>query len=401
MRDKCSSISSSSSSSSCCIGPTGPRGFPGRKGLRGNNGPTGPIGDTGAGGSFCQQFEESGLDVGDIVTFGKDNAINPELHELIVERWHWNASIDSTGPDTNPAIVTDKCGNIYVVGSGANGVPPGFFDAGNIGGANLFGHTGINNEVYIGKINSDGQWLWTAAVDSDSDDTLPKVATDHCGNVYVVGQANGTPLFYNADDTQTISGKTLNDTTQVFVGKINPDGVWQWAAAIDETSSTPGQVITPDIATDSCGNVYVVAQGVVITDEEGNATVHFYDALTTTGSTNPVSSLDGKSASSNYICIGKIDRNGIWVWAAQIDTASTSGALDPVVATDCSGNAYIAGWGADTDPPLYYGPNSTGNVDSTVILTGRANGTATHTQIFLGKIDPLGLWLWSASIGDL
>ena len=105
------------------------------------------------------------------------------------------------------------------------------------------------------------QWQWNASIDSSQADYSPSIATDNCGNVYVSGSGtnNTAPLYYNAGnltDPANETGRT-GSSTQIFIGKLSSTGVWQWNASID----SPQSDLTPSIATDNYGNVYVSGSG--------------------------------------------------------------------------------------------------------------------------------------------
>ena len=134
-----------------------------------------------------------------------------------------------------------------------------------------------------------------------SNDYAYGVATDLSGNVYVAGGTNGG-----------LDGNTNAGNTDLFVVKYNSSGTKQWTKQLGSSSDDYAN----GIVTDSSGSVYISG--------------------TTYGG------LDGNTSAGNAdLFVVKYNSSGSKQWTKQLGTPSTDTANG--VATDSSGNVYVAG----------------------------------------------------------
>jgi len=127
------------------------------------------------------------------------------------------------------------------------------------------------------------------------------VATDSSGNVYVTGGTKGG-----------LDGNTSAGDTDLFVVKYNSSGTKQWTKQLGSS----GRDSANGIAIDSSGNVYVT--GVTFGGLDWNT-----------------------SAGANDLFLVKYNSSGTKQWTKQLGSASSDYANG--VATDSSGNVYVAG----------------------------------------------------------
>ena len=135
----------------------------------------------------------------------------------------------------------------------------------------------------------------------ETNDYANGVATDSSGNVYVTGGTKGG-----------LDGNTSAGDTDLFVVKYNSSGTKQWTKQLGSS----GRDSANGIAIDSSGNVYVT--GVTFGGLDWNT-----------------------SAGANDLFLVKYNSNGTKQWTEQLGTASSDAAN--AVATDSSGNVYVAG----------------------------------------------------------
>jgi len=158
------------------------------------------------------------------------------------------------------------------------------------------------------------------------------VATDSSGNVYVTGGTKGG-----------LDGNTSAGNTDLFVVKYNSSGTKQWTKQLGSS----GLDSANGIAIDSSGNVYVT--GVTFGGLDWNT-----------------------SAGANDLFVVKYNSSGTKEWTEQLGSASSDYANG--VATDSSGNVYVAG--------VTYGGldgNSKGNSDLFVVKYN-SSGTKEWTK---------------------
>ncbi|MBT4058759.1 MAG: hypothetical protein HOE69_00415 [Euryarchaeota archaeon] len=243
----------------------------------------------------------------------------------------WVTSGGGTGADMAWDMVLDAQGNSYVTGSFA--------------GSATFGSTTLNSQGgldgFVAKMDDSGNWLWAAQIAGIYEDWGLGIDVDSSGNVYVTG-----PFMNNQDSTSPsvqLGSFSLNahsqSTYDMFVGKLDSSGNWQWAQTSDKQAEYDpywggptgnymfGQVMPTDI---KVFNNSITVTGSYV----GN--IHAY-----TNSDGDWYYASNQSTSDAYL--GSLELNGAWEsqhgWGgpSQYDSA-TSVAFSP------SGNYwYIAG----------------------------------------------------------
>jgi hypothetical protein len=141
-----------------------------------------------------------------------------------------------TGEDYGFSIAIDSSGNSYVTGY--------FYSTASFGTTTLT--SSGNYDIFVAKLDSDGNWLWANQAGGTSWDYGLGIAIDSSGNSYVTGYFQGTASF----GTTTI---TSSGNYDIFVAKLDSDGSWLGANQAGGT----GRDDARSIATDSSGNCYV------------------------------------------------------------------------------------------------------------------------------------------------
>ena len=218
-------------------------------------------------------------------------------------------------------VATDSSGNVYVTGGTKGG---------------LDGNTSAGNtDLFVVKYNSSGTKQWTKQLGSSGRDSANGVATDSSGNVYVTG------VTFGGLDCNTSAGD--ND---LFVVKYNSSGTKQWTKQLGSVSSD----FANGVATDSSGNVYVAG--------------------------GTYGGLDGNSNGNSDLFVVKYNSSGTRQWTKQLGTAEYDEARG--VATDSSGNVYVAG-------------GTKGNLNG--------NSNSGRTDAFVIKYNSSGTWQWTKQLG--
>ena len=225
---------------------------------------------------------------------GLDGNTNAGDSDLFVVKYNssgtkqWTKQLGTSGEDEARGVATDSSGNVYVTG-------------GTYGG--LDGNTSAGDrDLFVVKYNSSGTKQWTKQIGTSSYDNASGVATDSSGNVYVTGETSG------GLDNNTNAG-----SHDIFVVKYNSSGTKQWTKQLGTSSLDYAR----GVATDSSNNVYV------------------------TGFTNQ--GLDGNtSAGHGDLFVVKYLDNGTKQWTKQLGTSDSDSANG--VATDSSGNVYVTGY---------------------------------------------------------
>jgi|LauGreSuBDMM15SN_2_FD.fasta_scaffold02887_2 uncharacterized protein (TIGR02145 family) len=247
---------------------------------------------------------------------------------------------------------------------------------------------------------------WAKGYGTTTSDYNTSIATDVSGNVYTVGNFNGSITAF---------GLTSNiNNLDVVITKHSAAGVLQWAKAIGGTGADVGY----GIAIDSNSNVYVTGQFV--------GTAYFYQPTA-------ISYLTSQNG-SNDIFLAKYDTSGNLVWANGIGGPTVDAGFQ--IAVDASNNVYLTGYttlsgntnvfikkcDANGAPAWYktmggtladYGQGIAVDASNNVYITGSFQGTADFDpsastanltsaggqDIFMAKYNASGDYVWAKSIG--
>jgi hypothetical protein len=249
--------------------------------------------------------------------------------------------------DAGQSVAVDSEGNVYITGQFQGNASFGNFNLNSIS---------AGPDIFVAKLDTDGNWLWAVMVGSTSIDSGYGITVGSDDNAYVTG-------YYRTTISFDAIALTTSGVDEIFVGKINPDGNWVWVNKAGGTSYDYGK----DIFVESNGNIFV--------------TGYFRSATATFGSTV----LD-RNAIGNYfdMFVAKIGSDGNWLWAKNAGVPDQEvHTYGYGVAADSSHNVYVAG--------RFDGDAFFGNIDLNV---------SGNSEIFVVKLDSLGSWLWAKQAGS-
>ena len=208
-------------------------------------------------------------------------------------------------------FVTSRGQGISVSANGNSYVTGYFMGTATFGTTTLTSSGTYDVDVFVAKIDTDGNWLWAKQAGGSNNDRGYAISVSANGNSYVTGFFSGTATF----GTTTLTSIGGDD---VFVAKFDTDGNWQWVKQAGGTDWETGY----GISVDANGNSYVTGYFYDIA-------VFGADTLTSTGS------------SDQDIFVGKMDADGNWQWAKQ---AGGSGSDEGKgISVDANGNSYVTG----------------------------------------------------------
>ena len=251
--------------------------------------------------------------------------------------WLWVAQAGNVGNysyDFALGIAVDNDGNSYVTGFFWPAISFGAYDLTSYG----------SNDIFVAKIDVDGNWLWATNAGGINGDGSFGIAIDEGGNSYITGSFLDTATF--GSYVMTCSGIGEFDS-DIFVAKVDMNGNWLWAIQAGGYSDNGGTAI----ATDVDGNSYV------------------------TGHFSGPTIFGNFTLNSSGVFVAKIDLNGNWLWVSEAQ-ASVSG-----IAIDDNGNSYITG---DFDLTATFGP---------ITLTN----SSWDDNIYVAKMGANGNWLWATN----
>jgi len=242
-----------------------------------------------------------------------------------------------------------------------------FADTATFGNTTL-ASTGYN-DVFITKLDGDGNFLWAAQGNSTVAAKGTGIATDGLGNSIVIGDFAGVVTI---GDNRLIA----DGSRDIFITKLDANGSFLWAVQAGGPVNTPGSEsdVGRSIARDGFDNSIGTGRF------EGTAT--FGDTTLT-------------SAGGPDIFITKLDANGNFLWAAQ--AGGTDGGEGAGIATDGLGNSIVTGLFAGTatfgDTTL----SSTGNFDIFITKIFGAGGGTLEPDI---SVSPSSYDYGNVQVGD-
>lgn len=264
----------------------------------------------------------------------------------------WATSFGGTKFDNGASIAFDSDGNVYTIGSFEGTVDfdpgPGTFSLTSWGGS----------DVYISKLDANGNFLWAKGMGGVNDDEGISLAIDRLGNIYGAGNFHGGGDFDPGDGTMDLGG--LHD---FFVLKLDPSGNLIWAK--DAGGDSYDYVFS--LALDITGNVYT--------------TGHFESG----GDFDPgPGTFDLYSPGGYNMFILKLDTDGNFVWAKGLGGASYAQGQSIVV--DDTGNLHAIG---DFQHTVDFDPDE-GNFSL---------DAAGNSDVFILKLDSDGKFIWAKQLG--
>ena len=223
-------------------------------------------------------------------------------------------------------------------------------------GSTTWSDTATNvNVLFLIKYDAIGNLVWTKPVDRSSAD-ICAITVDGLNNIYVTGTFKSAVSVF--DTCHLINADVTGNSSDIFVAKYDTTGNLLWANRLGSAGNDAGLAITKDLHNNIYIAGYFTNQMVMGTD-----------------------SLDGGTNSAAFIL--KYNPAGGIVWARTL--GPNSAAHGNSVATDTSGNIYVTG---------YYLADTISFGDSTY-----ANAYPLGLDFFIVKYDSAGNLKWGEIAG--
>ncbi len=229
----------------------------------------------------------------------------------------WAKKAGGTLVESGNSIHVDNESNVYTIGTFefSADLDPGPEQ-------NNFSSQGVK-DVFIQKLDSQGNFIWARTVGGESLDYGTAISTDADGNVYSTGSFWGISHFYSGQEDINLVSSGNSDT---FIHKMNSLGEFMWVKQIGGF----GYDFPSSICLDTEGNIYVSGRFTSIADFDPNEGVF---NLTAVGGTTQGGSVD------SYIL--KLDSDGNFIWANRLGGSGADSGI--AVKLDSGGNAYSTG----------------------------------------------------------
>ena len=266
----------------------------------------------------------------------------------------WAGSAGGTSNDIGHAIKVDGAGNIYATGTfkGTADFDPG---------AATYNLTSSGDEdIFISKSDALGNFLWVKKIGGGGLDHVNSMILDESGNIYSVGEFNGTVDFDPGAGNYNLTSFGMDD---IFISKLDSSGNFIWAKSMGSTDQDePFSIVLDDLE-----NVYITGDYFGTVDFDPGA-----------------GNYDLTAAGGYDVFILKLDASGTFIWAKSMGGTKWDFAYS--IAIDGSGNVLTTGYflfTADFDPgPGTYNLTPSGNFD-----------------VFISKLDASGNFMWADRIG--
>jgi hypothetical protein len=253
----------------------------------------------------------------------------------------WVKFIGGTGSDQGLSINSDSSNNIYITGffSGIVDFDPG------LGITNLT--SAGDGDVFIQKIDSNGNLIWVKSVGGLGHEIGWSIATDNSKNIYVSGIFLGTADFDPGIGTTTLTPIGGSD---IFIQKLDSNGNLIWVKSIGGA----GYEEVNSSIIDNQGNIFITGSFQNIVDFDPGV-----------GTTNLT------SMGNSDVFVQNIDPNGNLIWAKSVGGAGAD--IGYATTIDSSDNLYLTGLFSGTsnfNPNGIYNLTSNGQVDAFVLKLG-------------------------------
>lgn len=298
--------------------------------------------------------------------------------------------------DWGYSVALDNNDNIYITGY--------FNGSASFGNITLDGY-GLS-DVFIAKLDINGNWLWAKRAGGIRYDYSNGIAVDSAANVYVTGCFSASAHFGDA---------TVNSfgNMDIFVTKLDTNGNFAWVKGYGGTEHDYGFNLVSD------GNGYIFVTGIY--RGTGNFDTHqlssngdfdvFVIKMSTAGECTWAKGCGGAVADWGYgitvdqaanvfvtgaftgtitfgstvinstgnedFYVAKMNNNGDWLWAVKAGSTNSDIATD--ICTDNAGNSYVTGY--------FTGTISFQNISLTT--------SGKDYDIAVAALDPNGNWLWA------
>ncbi len=265
----------------------------------------------------------------------------------------WAKPTGGASADTGLSITIDSNDDVYITGNFGLTVD---FDPG-VGTMDLTSNGG--RDVFVQKLDSNGDFLWAKAFGAIGTDTGNSIAVDASGNVYVLGNFYFTVDF---DPGAGVMNSTSNGSYDVFVQKLDPSGNFIWVKVFGGLDHDPSK----SIAIDSSG-IYVAGYYISTVDFDPGAGV-----------------VNHTSNGGEDIFIQKLNLDGDFLWVRVIGASGSDRANS--ITADMNGNVYVTGnfeGSPDFDPGV-----------GTTYLSGSGN-----EAVYVLKMDSNGSFDWAKAMG--
>jgi hypothetical protein len=221
---------------------------------------------------------------------------------------------------------------------------------GTFGGNATFGSislSGSNNEVFVAKLDPNGNFLWAKKAGGSGNDYGQGIAVGDDGSIFVTG-------FFEGNATFGSSPLSSSGDKDIFITKLTSEGTFVWAARGGSTNIDIGLGLAA-LADGSC-----VATGHI----GGNSTF---------------GTISVSSSSGGDPFIAKLDENGVFRWVVTGNTTGHGERVAPLA----DGSTVAIGW-----------------FNGSATFGGTSVPGVGYTDAFVTKVNADGVVQWAVNAGS-
>lgn len=154
----------------------------------------------------------------------------------------WAKSFSGTGFNNNVSVTTDNLGNIISIGGfvGTTDFDPG---------ATTFNITSGPWDMFISKLNSNGNFIWAKQFAGNDFSNVNHVVIDQSNNIYVTGSFDGT---FDFDPDAGVANLISNGGDDLYLCKLNSNGNFIWVKQIGSANQQSGTSMVIDHSNRIC-----------------------------------------------------------------------------------------------------------------------------------------------------
>lgn len=264
------------------------------------------------------------------------------------QTFQWAKQMGGSNYESGVSIASDKSSSILTLGFYAATA-----DLDPSPSQQNFTSVGMR-DIFINKMDSSGNQLWTRTLGSVGDDQPYAVTADDSNNVISVGSYVDTLDF---DPSSAVFNIPCIGSSNSFVNKLDPNGNFMWSVGVASGNTSYNRA--KSVAVDTLGNIYVLGE--------------FGDTVLFNTTPSYFTSNGG-----NNLYILKLNPAGNTLWAKKIGGGSMAGNC---INIDKQQNIVI-----------------NGNFNNTVDFDPSSNSfnlTATNANVFVAKYTNGGNFIWA------
>jgi hypothetical protein len=283
------------------------------------------------------------------ISFGELTLISNGWQDVFVAKmdsegnWLWAIQAGGIDTDIGYGISCDNSGSIYITGS--------FRATANFGEYSVTSFA--SSDIFVAKIDNNGNWLWVSSAGGNNMDMGDKITLDEFGNAYLTGKFFSSVAFFG---NFSIPHTGFWD---IFVAKINPNGIWEWV-------------------THAGGDGWDNGYGITLDDEENIFIAGSFFEEISFGQFSLI------SYGETNAFVAKLNPDGIWQWAVKAGSGGNSWDESYDIESNNNGNLFITGCFTNTATFGDYSITSNGYIDA-----------------FVACLDANGIWQWVVNAGGV